>query len=350
MNRESPTGQAETLDDAVDQGANTPDDSNAADSSTAGNTEDAKSSELDLEAVIRKAAEDKGEDAADSSTDGKGDQETKPADPDPDAKPEDKTPEQLAKEQEEADAKLPFHKHPRWREINTERKQFKEKVGVLEAENASLKPKAEQLDRIGDFMRSNELTAEEMQQGFEIMALMKHNPTAALEKLMPHLDVLELAAGRKLPKDLQERVDAGEVTQEIAQETARARMDAQLARSRVERTEQTIQQDRAAAAGQAMKAAVNGWEQNVKATDPDYPHMQSFIVDRTRVLMQQTPPRTPDEAVALAKRAYDDVKASLRKVMPQKTQVRTVTSDKSSTTALATPSTFEDVVRMAIQR
>lgn len=343
MNRESPTGQAETLSDVVDQAVTTPD--VTADSSPA---QDANS-ELDFEAVVRKAAELKdGEDAEASSTEGdeqKGDEAAAKAD---DATPPEKTPEEIAKEEEAADAKLPFHKHPRWQKMKGERDQYKQQASEFQAKVAEIAPKAEQLDRIGTFMRENELTAEEVQQGFEIMALMKHNPVAALEKLVPHLDVLELAAGRKLPEDLQRRVDAGEVTPDIAQETARARMDAQIARSRVERTEQTIQQDRVRETTKAMKTAVEGWEAIVKSTDPDYSHIQSFITDRTRVLMAQTPPRTPDEAVALVKRAYDDIKAQMRRVIPPRTATRPMTSDKSSTTAVAEPKSLEDVVRLSL--
>jgi len=345
MNRESPTGKAETLTDIVDQAVSTPD--VTADSSPA--TEDANA-DLDFEAVVRKAAELKdGEAAEDSSTDGEGKEgdeaDAKPAD----AEPPEKTPEEIAAEEAAADAKLPFHKHPRWRKIKGERDQFKQRATEFEAKMAEIAPKAEQLDRIGTFMRENELTAEEVQQGFEIMALMKHNPVAALEKLVPHLDVLELAAGRKLPEDLQRRVEAGEVTPDIAQETARARMEAQVARSRVERTEQAVQQDRVREATTAMKTAVEGWESSVKASDPDYPHIQSFLIDRTRVLMAQAPPRTPDEAVSLAKRAYDEVKAQMRRVMPQRAPTRPMTSDKSSTTAVATPKNLEDVVKLALR-
>ena len=352
MHQGSPTGEDDrSLADMIEQAANidTPDANDDAGSSTA-HEEDAKPSELDLEAVVRKAAEQAGEDAEDSSTDGQGEQETKPAETSDDAKAPEKTPEQLVAEQEAADAKLPFHKHPRWQELKQERNQFKEQVVERDAKIADLSPKAEQLDRIGAFMADNELTPEEVQQGFEIMALMKHNPAAALEKLAPKLENLELAVGRKLPEDLQQKVEAGEVTPEIAQEAARARMDAAAARHRVERSEQTIQQDRARAAGMAMKTAVDGWETDIKARDPDYPHMQPFIIDRTRVLMQQTPPRSPDEAVALAKRAYDDVKASMRKVLPPKPQTRVVTSDKSSTSARPAPQNLEDIVRAALRQ
>lgn len=349
MHQESPTGEVDTQD-LQDQGAgNTSDANDGAVSSTAASAQDANQSELDLDAVIRKAAEEAGQDAEDSSTDGKDKQGDKPADDGEAADPPEKTPEEQAAEQEAADAKLPFHKHPRWQEVKRERDQFRAKAEELSIQVDQLSGKAQQLDTIGSFMREHELTAEEVQQGFEIMALMKHDPAAALQKLAPHLSNLELAAGQRLPEDLQAKVDAGEVTPEIARETARARMEAAAARYRAERAGHAIEQTNAQQLVTAMKDAVTGWENDVKARDPDYPHMQSFVLDRTRVLMAQKPPRTPDDAKALVKQAYDEVKAQMKRVLPQRQPMRTVTSDKSSTTAVAAPNSLTDVVKMALR-
>lgn len=348
-NPNSPAGDDDTtLNQSTDQEgagkAGLPDaNDDAAGTSDAASGEDAKPSELDLEAVVRKAAGETSEEAEATSAEGKGNEGERPADAGKTDSAPEETPEQKAAKQAEADAKLPFHKHPRWQEVQKERDTLKAQVGELST-------KAEQFDRIGGFMRENELTPEEVQQGFEIMALMKHDPAAALEKLAPHLDILSLASGRKLPPDLQAKVDAGEATPEIAQETARARADAAAARVRAERMGQEVHQDRVQQTATAMRSAVETWENTVKGTDPDYPHMQSFITDRTRVLMQANPPRTPDEAVALVKQAYSDVKAQMRRVLPAKTQVRTVTSDRSSTHATAAPTTLEGVIQAALRQ
>ena len=351
MHQKSPAGDDKELSQVIDE-ANviTPDANDDADPSTAASeVPGANEPELDLEAVVRKAAEKTEEGAEESPTDGEGKQDP-PAEPEkPAEQPPEKTPEELAAEQEAADAKLPFHKHPRWQQLKEERNQFKAKFEELNTQFAEKAEKAEQLDRIGSFMRDNELTADEVQRGFEVMALMKHQPQKALEMLMPHLEKLELATGQRLPPDLQEKVDAGETTVEIAREAARARMDAAAATHRVQKVEQTVQQNQMQAVAQAMRSAVEVWENDVKGRDPDYPHMQSFIVDRTRVLMQQQPPRSPDEAVEIAKRAYTEVKESMRKVMPQRPATRPVTSDRSSTTAVPAPNSLEDIVRAALR-
>lgn len=350
MHQKSPTGDVENPVETDQEIGNTPDANDDAGSSAAASEQDANQSEPSLDAVIRKAAEEAKEGQAEgTSPDGEGKQGDTPAEASTEAKPPEKTPEELAKEQEAADAKLPFHKHPRWQEVRRERDQFRTKAAELTAQVEQLSGKAEQLDAIGGFMREHELSAEEVQQGFEIMALMKHDPAAALQKLAPHLSNLELATGNRLPEDLQEKVDAGEVTPEIARETAKARMDAAAAQARAERAGQTVERTHAQQLAQSMKSAVSEWEDGIKARDPDYSHMQSFVIDRTRVLMGQTPPRTPDEAKALVQQAYNDVKAQMRRVLPNKQPMRTVTSDKSSTTAVPTPNSFADVVRTALR-
>lgn len=327
-----------TIEPGQDAGATS--DANSADSSGADSGKDANGSELDLEAVVRKAAQQESPEAEDSSTDGKGSEDSKPATSE-DAEPEGKADKQVA------DEDLPFHKHPRWQE-----KLRKEQE--LTQERDSFKGKAERFDRIDEFMREHELTPQEVTQGFEIMALMKHDPGKALEMLAPQLEKLELATGRKLPEDLRKRVEDGAIDPEAAQEVARTRMELAAERHRLARAEQSVQAGREAEvaarqqeAVKAMRTAVEGWESEVKGRDPDYPHMQSFITDRTRVLMQAAPPKTPDDAVALVKRAYDEVKASMRKVLPRPA-VRTVTSDKTSTTATAAPKTTEQLIRAAL--
>lgn len=347
MHQKSPAGEGGqgVVDDST-KTAITPDANDDAASSTAASAQDANQSEPDLEAVVRKAAKETSEDPEASSTDGKdGEGETPAAEGETDdaAKAEDAKVAK-AEDPEAADEKLPFHKHPRWQEVKQERDGLKAKV-------EELSPRAEQFDQIGSFMREHELTPQEVTQGFEVMALMKHDPRRALEMLTPHLEKLELASGQRLTQDLQDRVDAGKLTPEDAQEIAQTRVEAAAARVALNRTERTVQTDRVASTANAMRTAVEGWENEVKATDPDYPHMQSFVADRARALLAANPPRTTDEAVALSKRAYEDVKAQMRRVLPQRTPVRTMTSDKSSSTAaVPVPSSLEDVVKQALRQ
>lgn len=308
----------------------------AAGSSTEADAKGANKPEEDtLEAVVRRAAkgaESKG--AEGSPTDGKGGEGEADAGQ---AGADDKS----GKDQ---DADVPFHKHPRWQEMLRERDGYK--------------AKADQFDAIGTFARQNNLTAEELNQGFEIMALMKNNPAKALELLAPHLSNLELATGRKLPDDLQKKVEDGLLDDETAQELARTRIEAQTNRARAEQTESERQQERerqaaeaAVSAAQAMQGAVVQWEEGIKQRDPDYSHKQRFVTDRVRALMaEKGRPQNAEEAVALVKEAYDDVTKQMRTMLPKREQVRAVTSDQSSTRATAAPKTMEEAIRGALRK
>lgn len=287
--------------------------------------------------------------AADTTADGKGETDQGSEAKTDDAKGGDK-PAEAAKTDEEEDKNVPFHKHPRWQEMKQQRNALRDEVATLKQEREPLQVKAEQLDQIGGFMRDNMLTPQEMTEGFEVMAFMKQDPAKALEILYRHVDALELHLGKKLPQDIQERVDAGHVDTEAAVELARQRAEAQAHRTRADYAEQQNTQTNARVLQTEIRNAVGVFESDVKTRDPDYSHKQPFIVDRMRVLAQANPPKTPEDAVAIARQAYTDVSESMKKFAPARQASTTVTSEHSSTRAQPTPQSFGDVVRQALHQ
>lgn len=360
-NPNSPAGDNDTTSTVTNDqqgvvaGANPDAKDDAALTSTAA-AEGAKEPELDLEAIVRKAVEKEQPGAEVTPANGKESEGDEPA-PTGDQPTDAEKAEADRVAQEAEDAKLPFHKHPRWQEKLRKERELTEQVTTFQTQVAELKPKAEQFDRIGSFMREAELTAEEVSRGFDIMATMKRDPLKALEMLAPHLEGLELVTGKRLPPDLQKKVDSEGMSQADAQEIARARVDAALAQGQVQHVQQQAEAERARAEqeasqklGVAMRTAVVDWENSVKERDPDYPKLQSFINDRARVLAQANRPKSPDDAIAIVKQAYDEVKAQSRKLLPAKTATRTVTSDTSSTKAVPAPSSMLDIVKQSLGR
>lgn len=351
MKQESPTAGGTT--DAEVTGAGVADAvetvNEDAGTSTAESAKDDKPAELDLQAVIDQALKGDKDDSSDTSTDEKDGEEQASADASKTEEPKGEKPEEDPAKQAEADAKLPFGKHPRFKQLIGERNKYKGLVTEREQQLNEWKPKVEQFERIGTFMRENQLTPEEMHAGFEIMALMKHAPDKALEGLRPYIEKLELATGVRLPQDLSEKVERGETTEEVAREAALLRMKAGEAESRAKRVEQTSLEERAHQARTAMRTAVESWESSIKGSDPDYPHIQSFVVDRVRSLAAAEPPRSPEEAVALTKRAYAEVRERFSKVIPAKPATKVVTSDKSTSSAAPAPKSMLDIVSMALR-
>ncbi|HEY1139936.1 MAG TPA: hypothetical protein VGE88_06985 [Lysobacter sp.] len=346
---DSPSGDETDKVDAVtaatESADNTPD-ANAEATGTSAAVDQGANSELSLDEVI-KASLKPAEEAADTPADGKGSEGTESKTDEVEAAGE-KT---EAEKEAEEDAKVPFHKHPRWQKKLEIERELRAKVSSFEQEVEPLRTKAGQLDEIGKFMATNSLTPDEMAEGMEIMALMKRDPAKALEALRPKLDALEIATGLKFPKDIQDRVDDGKLDEEGARELTRTRFAAKANEERADTATEQLTQTTAQTLHANMKSAVQTWEADLKTRDPDYSQKQSFVIDRTRVLAQANPPKTPEDAVAIAKQAYDDVNKQIRQFAPAKTPTAAVvTSDKSSTRSAPTPKSLEDIVRQSIAR
>lgn len=330
---------------AVEQAAS-PDANTDAAGTSAADDKGATSPELSLEEVIR-AANKTDRAAADTPADGKGDKTDPASDAATDeAKPADK---QDAKEDAEEDKNVPFHKHPRWQELKQQRNELRDQLKASKEEIEPLRTKAEQLDQIGGFMRDNMLSPQEVQDGFEIMALMKQSPKDALDRLRRHVEVLELHLGERLPEDIRSRVDAGEVNSESAAELARQRAEAAAFRTKAEHLEAENRNIAVMALQRDIRSAVGAFENEVKTRDPDFSHKQPFLIDRMKLLASQNPPKTPEDAVAIAKRAYDEISEQMKKVVPARQQSTVVKSEHTTSTASTpTPKSLGDIVRQAI--
>lgn len=321
-------------------------DANAQAAVTSDAADEGATPELDLNEVIRQSLKP-AEAAADTPADGKGSEE----DGVETVSETDEVEKTEAEKDAEEDAKVPFHKHPRWQKKLEVERTLKAKVAEYEQEREPLRMKASQLDEIGSFMVQNSLVPEEMSKGMEIMALMKQEPVKALEALRPYIESLEVAAGLKFPSDIQARVDDGRLDAESAQELTTSRFKAAAEGARAEVASGKLEQTTAQTTVTNIKAAVHTWEQDLRTRDPDYSHKQSLVIDRIRALALETPPKNPDEAVALAKSAYDYVNAQVARFAPRKTAVAaSPTSGQSSTRSDPAPKSLEDIVRQNIAR
>lgn len=346
---DSPSGDETDKVDAVTaatESADTTPDANAEATGTSAAVDQGANPELSLDEVI-KASLKPAEGAADTPADGKGSEDTE-SKTDTNEAADEKT---EAEKEAEEDAKVPFHKHPRWQKKLEIERELRAKVATFEQEVEPLRTKAGQLDEIGRFMATNSLTPDEMAEGMEIMALMKRDPIGALKALQPKIEALEIATGSRFPADIQERLDSGKIDEDGARELTRTRFEAKANETRAEEATEQLTQTTAQTLQANMKSAVQAWEADIKTRDPDYSQKQSFVIDRTRVLAQANPPKTPDDAVKLAKQALEDVNKQIRQFVPAKTATAaTVTSDKSSTRSVPAPKSLEDIVRQSIAR
>ncbi len=139
---------------------------------------------------------------------------------------------------------------------------------TLTAEVSALRPMAEGFQTIQAYTKKENLTREDVNTGFNIMALMKNNPVEAFNQLKPIYETLQQIVGEVLPADLQTRVASREITQEAAQELSRLRAKEGLtvSQQRQQETRATEQQtrERQVQATNALKetlgTAVTEWE------------------------------------------------------------------------------------------
>lgn len=232
----------------------------------------------------------------------------------------------------------PFHKHPRFKQLIRERNEFR--------------GRASQYDQITGFMEKNQLTADEVAQGFQMMAMMKvGDPAQAYEAMKKVVDNLALAAGHKLPDHLERKVEQGYIDQETAQDLWREQFKAQRQAAITATENQRFRQQEQQGAYNTIAEAVTAWEESVRDSDPDYDLKADLIDDRVRALVaEKGRPRNTDEALAYAQGAYKTVSDRLKSVRGVKTPMRTAVGGKVSGTPLPEPKSLLDVIQNTLSQ
>lgn len=228
----------------------------------------------------------------------------------------------------EADQKLPFHNHPRWKEVVAERDAYRSDAGEYR--------------KITTYMSQHGLTNEEVIEGFQVMALMKINPAEAHKRISEYKAQLDSFVGEKLPEDISKRLEEGYIDDASAKELARLKAEKNL----FEQRQQYAMEQQAQQARQNIHSAVVSWEQQMKVKDPDWSAKQDLVTDQVKLMIASDKPSTPDEALALVERAHSIIKERLSRFAPQRRPVTTVASSTSSANANAVPKSLLEAVRI----
>ena len=230
----------------------------------------------------------------------------------------------------EADQKLPFHNHPRWKEVVSERDAYRSDAGEYR--------------KITDYMSSNGLSTSEVAEGFQIMALMKTNPVEAHKKISEYKAKLDVYVGESLPEDIQEKLRDGFVDKDTAKELAVLKAEKNL---QEQRRQHEVQQQ-AEQASKGIYDAVVNWEQQMKVKDPDWSAKKELVTDQAKLLLASEKPSTPEEALALVERANSIIKERLSRFAPQRKPIGHVASSTSSANAAPVPKSLLEAVRLGM--
>lgn len=242
----------------------------------------------------------------------------------------------------------PFGRHPRFKQVLSQRNEFR-------AEAEKLRKPAESYAKIEAFLETTGVTNEEMVNLFKVAALAKSDPEEALKALSPLMSDLYERTGAFMPDDLKTEVEEGKITEERARELAKARAIAREnerrathAQERAERVETTTREERQR---QSFETTLAEWEAATKGKDPDFAAKEDFIADRCRALIaEKGQPRSADEMRAILEQAHTDVTARMRKSLPARPEAKGPRSGASPTTATAVPKTFLEAVTLAAQQ
>jgi hypothetical protein len=194
---------------------------------------------------------------------------------------------------------VPFNKHPRFRQLLSER-------------NAN-KGDAEKYRQVDTFIRDNGMSAQEAADLLTVGAMAKTNPAKAWELARPWVENLLKAAGEVLSPELQQAVQEGRMTQEAAYEVSRSRasvasMEASRGFEERRRQEQTQTEH-----ARSITTAAEDWETDRRARDPNY-DTKLELIHREIAWRHHNGdvPKTPAEVKAQLDDAYKAVNAALK--------------------------------------
>jgi hypothetical protein len=221
-----------------------------------------------------------------------------------------------------------------------------------------LKPDADEYRKIKTFMDTNALVPDEvaglLQAGADLKSGQPERLQRFLQLVQPLVDqVLELT-GQTVPADLKPKVEQGEMTEDAAKTVARERAGRIAAENAAKAAGQQVQQTQQATVAAGIRNAVAGWEQQVRQSDPDFGKKAAAMARTARALVaERGQPKTPDEAVALAKAAYDEVTGWLKSVQPapKPTQAAPSSGQSASRSGMSTaPKTLEEAINGAMRQ
>lgn len=233
---------------------------------------------------------------------------------------------------------VPFHKHPRFQALITERNGYREDAGRYQ--------------NVMQFIDSNGLTSEDAANALSTFALAKTDPAAAFAELKPWLQDLLVRAGEVLPDDLRARVEKGDMTPETALELSRERAKSKSHESRQsfdqQRTERTNETNRA----RELVSTASAWEADRRAKDPNFEAKYPLLLREVAFLQQQEgKPKDAEGVKAQLKKAYDAVNKSFKPAAPsptpavRKPPLKPVVGGQVSGTVREAPKSTLDIVR-----
>ena len=260
---------------------------------------------------------------------------------------------EVEKTEEKKEELPPFHQHPRWQEKVKEVKELQTKFAEVETKLKEYEPMAQHHKQIVEYCQTNNISQQQFQEAMQFVAALNSNPAQARAMLEPVWKNLSSFDENTIPADLQARVTEGEISEAAAKEIAgyRAKQNAG------QKTQQFSQQQQVQQTQKALNDSVSGWDSSKRSADPDFKPkagvtapdgLYELTAKGFAYLASTNPAATPQDVIKHLETAYNDAKATLKRLAPPtKPTPKVPSSSTASVGKQKEPKTIREVVARA---
>lgn len=241
-------------------------------------------------------------------------------------------------------------------ELDGYSERVQKRIQSLLAQNREAKEVVDRVQPQLDFVQQHGIPPDAVRFGLNIAAALNYGDHETfLKAISPLVQKAQQAMGITLPPDLQQQVDQGYTTRELAQQLSVQRAQSDQLRVQQEQMREQQENDRALQMAHSVKSAITGWEAEVRKSDPDYARKEPIIQNYAKALIRDHGfPSDPAGAVELAKRALDMANEHIRQLVPahQPRATRPMASSMGSSSASvsADPTSLRDAVLQGLRK
>lgn len=246
----------------------------------------------------------------------------------------------------------------RIRELAEVTRNAKAEVETVRQEVESLKPKAERMDELSNYMQQHDISTEHLNNALGLTAMIN---AGKLDQAIPVLKALlqecELRAGDVLPEELRTRVQYGYISEQDAKRMHKAETARAAEFARMQQTEQRRQQQEQSNAVQQLVNSVartaDAWTSEQQTSDPDWNLKRDIINEQVELILRRNGPdgypRTEKATRELLNKVKQDVEQRIGKFRPAVKAINPpVTGSAASHRSAAKPGSYLDAIEIGL--
>jgi hypothetical protein len=177
---------------------------------------------------------------------------------------------------------------------------------------------SDRVEPIMSFLEQNNIPQQDLDVILDLTARITNGDFAGfLQGVEPYVNLAMQYTGQALPADLQQQVQQGYVSPEIAKELASRRAMETVTSARSQTKQNADAQQLQGMKADNIRTAVVDWEKKIAISDPDYALKADSVRRTAQALMHEKgAPQNPQEALQTVKAAYDEVNVQMKRMRP----------------------------------